>query len=80
MHKNYFVANLCPGNQKKNNNKGTMLGSSCKISIFLSEFNRMWSSLTYFIKVPKIKVQGIPTRGSRTDARGRTDSWRDRRL
>jgi len=46
-----------------------MLGSSCKVSIFLSEFNRMWNSLTYFIKIPNIKVQGIPTRGSRTDAR-----------
>ena len=38
---------------KHNMLKENMLGSSCEVSIFLSEFNRMWSFLTYFCRSPK---------------------------
>jgi hypothetical protein len=41
--------------------KEDVLGFSCKVSIFLLEFNKIWSSLTDFHKkVPIIKVQGRP--------------------
>ena len=41
MHKIDFVSNLCLGKKKRERERENLLGFSCTVSIFLSEFNRI---------------------------------------